>query len=642
MYGLFIATGRTAVELGRAGMVNAWPGTDSDTAFLMDRAPAGDDPGLLAMRAVPAGDSPTEGVVWSGDGQVGVIVDGYLFVEGTGEAPQDAQIRAFAERCRRDGTAAALRSVVAGSYVVLVVDRFRKEWIVANDAVGSIPLFQARVEGGWLFSTNPVAIARTGLVAAEMDMTAVAQWIYIGHTIGDRFLWRDLKLLPANTRVRISEDGAAERGLAGADPNAIPEPGPAPTLDEVEAAFRTAVLRIRSAQPAMAHLQSAGYDSRYILANWPEGDALPCYTYGDPASHEIDIAREVAALRGAPFVHVWATGDEVADALDGMFDSNGLYVFPDRYITARRARRDGLRGLTDGLFGDVLSHGFRPPWREFSRLSHAADRLLMVVDQPVSRISVDRFVDVLDRGLLEVSDDRELRRWINPDFLAALRAERPAIRQDIEAEVRRLWPANDSVLRLWRRFKRINRSPHSIVQQGVMSRAFVNIYYPFSNDAAFFRTAMRVPPGQASHRKLSRQLFRKFHPEYGRIRYGRTLLPINANGLRHRLSAAAVARNFSIPLVTGRSAGREWDANGWAHWFRTSERLREAAAGELAASGLADRAQLSGSLQGLADGSLKGHGKLMHVSAMARWMRLGRAVSAGAGDAATGLAVGPA
>ncbi|HEU4751481.1 MAG TPA: hypothetical protein VFU47_00135, partial [Armatimonadota bacterium] len=287
-------------------MMEAWPGADGGAAFLLDQGPGGGDPGLLAMRTVPAGDSAEAGVAWSADGQVGVMVDGYLFVSGAGEAPQDAQIRAFTELCRKDGTAAALRSIVAGSYVLLVVDRARREWSVANDAVGSIPLYSAQVDGGWLLSTNPVAIARSGLVAPEIDMTGVAQWIYIGHTIGDRFLWRGIKLIPANTRIRIAPDGTAERVPAGPDPNTIPERGPVPRLEEVEAAFQRALQRIRTAQPAMGHLQSAGYDSRYILACWPEGDPLACYTYGDPASHEIDIAREVAALRGAPFTHVWA------------------------------------------------------------------------------------------------------------------------------------------------------------------------------------------------------------------------------------------------------------------------------------------------------------------------------------------------
>jgi hypothetical protein len=159
-------------------------------------------------------------------------------------------------------------------------------------------------------------------------MTAMAEWAYVGYTIGDRFLLKGIKIVPPFTSFHWEFEKAEGHFGENADSpwHILPE-GRGPSPDSLTDAFIEACHRIAILEPRPAHFQSAGKDSRFILASWPKGYNPPCYTYGDIDSHEVDIARSVAKLRGSQWIHVWLDGDDVAPDLGELFAIAGLIVF---------------------------------------------------------------------------------------------------------------------------------------------------------------------------------------------------------------------------------------------------------------------------------------------------------------------------
>jgi hypothetical protein len=615
---MLVAVGSAARQLSGERCSAVWPVKSVSEAI----SPLED---VRIARFAPEGASPPCGFVWSDDRQVVVHVDGYLY---TYSAPRQAsradQVKAFADMCRKDGYEAAIRDIAGGTFNLAVVDLARSRCHVTTDHIGSLTLYHSRVDGGWLLSTNPVALARSGIIDCAPDFTAMAEWAYIGYTIGDRFLLKGIRVVPPFTSFYWdSGKGQGHFGENADSPWRILPEDPGPSPDALTDAFLESCRRIVILEPRPAHFQSAGKDSRFILASWPEGYDPPCYTYGDGDSHEVEIAHRVAELRGSPWVHVWLDGDDVAPDLGELFDRTGQIVFPDRYLAARRIRRDGYAGVLDGYLGGVLNGaGYLDCDRYFSRLSRLMRYLTVYVDQKVSGIGRDRIAEAILDSILEVRDDAGLGEYTNGDFLSRLRAEWPDMLNDLRLQVDRFTPANDSLASLWNNLVLANRSAHAIVQQMVIVRSFVDVYCPFSGDLDLLRMKWRIPPGAAAHDRFYIRMYRRRFPHYGKIRNNNTLLPLDRPPLLHKWSAILMSKGISIPYVTGDAEGRERDANSWNRWLRQSRSMRDAALAFLREGGILDEESGSRMMDAVGTGARKGLGKVFHLAGISKWLGL--------------------
>src|SRR5690606_32344976 len=211
-------------------------------------------------------------------------------------------------------------------------------------------------EGGALVSSTPVVLGRMPLVDRRRDLVGMAEWLQFGHTIGNRYMLRGIKLLAMGEALhwdgRASHAAVVDSSVRDAGRSELDADGGA-----IAELVEQACARLAGIDSAPAHLQSAGWDSRFLLACWPAGHDPVCYTYGDPAAIEPAIAAQVAAVRGSRYEHRFASASDVAGSLDSMFEASGVMVFPDRYLIARQIKADGHRSVLDGFLGDVLIGG---------------------------------------------------------------------------------------------------------------------------------------------------------------------------------------------------------------------------------------------------------------------------------------------
>lgn len=372
-----------------------------------------------------------------------------------------------------------------------------------------------------------------------------------------------------------------------------------------------------------AHFQSAGLDSKLILAAWPKEQVLPCCTYGNPESAEVMVARSIAQSSGSHFTHVWPEGDIVAENLDAIFLANGLMVYPDRFFTAKKISTDGFDSVLDGLLGGVLLGGeYYTCDRYFSPPGRCARFLAKFIDQKISKIGIDAVTKILFADICSPQVENVLKSYLKKNFIAQLSSEKVNILQDIYNEVKSLVPPNDSVAILFRNFKIANRGRKAIVQQGVMTRQFINVYYPFA-DFDLMELLLKIKPTVTAYKKLYLSLYRYHFQSYSNLLYGKSLLPLKMSVLAHKLSENLLSKGISIPFITGRTSGKSLNPNNWHIWLKGSQLLRDKVISYLACEGgIGDKRHLTLQMNRLATGEETGSGKIFHLASISKWLSM--------------------
>ena len=571
-------------------------------------------------------------VAVSADVETAFSPDGSIFVAVLGYTVPGA--RHLAGLVSQLGFSRALAHLDAGGYAVVMVNIADGTCMATRDRFATIPLYYARTDGGVLVCSTPVALGRSPMVDRTADLAGMAEWLRFGHTIGDRYLIRGVRLLSIGDMLHWDGREAsavtidttlhdAARDRRDADPHVL--------TDLVE----SACARLQTVDPAPGHLQSAGFDSRFLLACWPEGYDPVCFTYGDPSAIEPSIAAQVAAVRGSRHVHQFATADQVTASLDAMFEASGVMVFPDRYIIARTMRADGQRSVLDGFLGDVLiGNGSERGGRFLGRISRFARRLGVWMDGRVSQIGLDRLSEWLFAMMTEPSY-ADCRAFLADEFVAVVEAQRSDILHDIRAELARWHHASDSLEITLQNFALNNRSAHSTLQQAVACRESVRVMTPFADDRALTDYLLSLHLSTKAARRLYRAAFVQRKTRYAAVPWGLSLLPISKPLIQHQVSAAAIGRGLRVPGVTGVTGGRERDPNGWALWLKNGAGLRETAAEDFDRAGIGQKGAF---FSDLASGQARGSGKLFHAASVARWYIMAEHSRADARTSHPGLA----
>lgn len=619
MFGLFIAVGSAARALNDEKIRAAWP-TDSNDSILSVL------PDVKIARFTPQSFAQDPGFVWSENRKLVVCVDGFLITDRAGAgASLTEHIRAFAKACCEEGYSSGLRSIISGTYALVVVDLATSSCYITNDHVGSLPLYYSKIDGGWLVSTNPIALASSGLINTEIDMLACAEWIFCGSTIGDRYMLQGIKMVFPYTSFRWDSNKSQGQfdGNSNSPWDIIPSTT-TPTVDQLTDSFIEGCKRLSVIFPQPAHFQSSGKDSRLILASWPDAYNPPCYTYGDPESLEVDIARSVADLRGSKWIHVWLDGDEVAENLTNLFNASGMIIWPDRYFSARQMQKDGFTEVTDGYWGGIQIHpGGYTCDRYFSLFSKLCRFLTIFIDHKVSVIGLDQITEKLTGYLFEAHRGHPfLGDFVSTDFVAELEKHKPQIQQDVRNELDRLVPANDSLAVLWRRYISSNRGPHQHAQQGVMCRSFVNVFYPHCCDLNHHRIQLQVKPNISAYDRQYIEIYRRRFPKYADLPHGATLLPLHSSAFHSKLSLMLMSKGCHIPFLTGNTHGRERDANSWGTWLRKSQALRENAAEFIREGGIINEKNIANTFKAIASGTKAGTGQVFHLAGIGKWISI--------------------
>ena len=617
MFGLFAAFGPLSKDITEE-RIHAFRVPGSKMRVLSNNTD------FLLARFVPENHPEIPAVYSSDDGKLHLAMDGYVITRSaqktSGLLPQvESLIRSFQEK----GISTGLQDLVAGSYVMTIVDTLEQKAHVISDPAGSLPVYIGKTERGWLVSTNALALARTGHIDTTPDMTACAEWILFAYALGERYPVRGIQALAPGTVFSID----LRSGIAGRTiferiwETALEEKSPPAEI--TAEAFRQACARLQKIDPRPANLQSSGMDSRLITASLPAGYEPVCYTYGDPDAHEIRIARRIAETRGSRWIHTWQHGDEVADAMDPIFHESGIIMWPDRRFAAEKMASNGHVGVLDGLCGDVMLGGSYYGHDKYFGSNKRVKRLFaMPGDVKYSDVAMDRIVEAIFQDILQVTDSGYFKDMLNDETIQTIFDEKVNILQDIYNCIQTSKPVEDSMAMLWRNFLLATRAVHYTNQQGVVCKKFVNVFYPFTNDRDFSRIAMGIHPKDAMYRRYYIRLYRRCHPRFAEIPYGDTLIPIRRPVLNHKLSKILISKNLSIPYLTGPHHGRARDPNGWAIWMEESAKLRAYVQSCLASAGMLDKTRADVYFKGIASGKIKGGGKLFHLASVSKWMSL--------------------
>jgi hypothetical protein len=577
-----------------------------------------DERTVSVMVMVPRGSGAPPLLAWRRGGRLGVALDGYVVTDVAG--PPARQLERLAQLVEERGVEGALGAIEAGAFNLVALDLDARRFVVANDRFASIPLYVADTPAGAVISTVPRLPVATGLVSREPDLTACAELIYLGYTVGERYFLKGMRRV-APASLLTWEEGrgrlVSRRTPAGDLPD-VPATTPA-DLDGIAETVRAACRRMASVSGRTALFLSGGMDSRLILAAWPGDRDLPCYSYGPPGFADVALARQVAAVRGVPFTRVPLDGNEVAADIDRILCFSGPPAFPNRYLAARRVHDDGFDTVLDGYMGDVLLGGsYFGKGPTTSRLARYARHLNRLLDEPSRRVGLDRIAESLFDELVDGSADGWLARNGDAGFARAIAAERPRILEDIGAALRGMATPDGSTALLVRNFNMRGKALSYSIFQAVGSRRFVRVGLPLMCDRALVEATLRLPPDEVAFRKMYIRLFRRHFPAYAKVRYTASLQPLERPALLHHwVESFGPGRIRLTPTTRALALGY----NEWRTWLHESERLRARAVVLLARLGVAGSERLTATFARIEKGQEAGSGDLFNLAALAYLVR---------------------
>ncbi|MHC8508157.1 MAG: asparagine synthase (glutamine-hydrolyzing) [Rhodospirillales bacterium] len=194
-----------------------------------------------------------------------------------------------------------------GMYALALYDRRERRLMLVRDRLGVKPLYYARAKTGALvFASEIKPLFASGLIAPEIDETAVTAYLAHGWVPAPMTLFKGVCKLPPGARLTVSHDGAERLDRYwSAKPAAAPQPADAEQIAELlEDSVR---LQLRSDAPIGA-LLSGGIDSGLItaLASKHAPSRLKTFTvsFEGAAVDEAPLAQAVADRYGTDHTRI--------------------------------------------------------------------------------------------------------------------------------------------------------------------------------------------------------------------------------------------------------------------------------------------------------------------------------------------------
>ncbi len=194
-------------------------------------------------------------------------------------------------------------SQVSGSFNVAWWDDKAQRLVLANDKLGQRLMFFGCRNGVFAFASLLARVMATGLMSPQIDVEAWADLISYEHTVGERTLFTDVKILPPASVLTCTNgrvDVKRYWDIGQIEPHGRYDQR---RLDEIEALFRRAVRRSIRPDISVAIDLTGGLDSRGILAA-AASMQLPFVTHtgGQSDSTDVVLAQQAAAAVGAEHI----------------------------------------------------------------------------------------------------------------------------------------------------------------------------------------------------------------------------------------------------------------------------------------------------------------------------------------------------
>ncbi len=531
-----------------------------------------------------------------------IAIDGYLVWPDRlmlGGSPADQ--RQVSEALLRNPVS-WLREIKNGCFNLVVHDFARKRTLLASDRFGFLPLYIFSGKDGWWFASDLESLRSIAPSSLELDETGLAELYWFGYQIGDRTVYRNVRMMPAGTIVSLSwlDGSLKEESWSG-----TAEPYPEADCVGLEEAPARYVELMRKACDRLYHPSlrygitlSGGMDSRMIAACW-QRKPMRSYTWGDPDSTEMKIASRLAARLGFPHTEIPVQGDFFRLIHPPMFQKYGLMEFISGLGNAYM-RRDGTQVVLEGTMGDVLFSAIfmkrRKTWAD--NLRYTLGMRYVPQQAPMSSDAVAESIfdniRVPDAYFSVVCADRKQE----------MDHRRDQVLNDLSGEVRRFRCESDSLQRIIEKVKINNRTRRYISLMSAQNRPLIQTCFPFI-DSDLEDFARRVLPVNKANAKL---YIRVYSSQLRRVRDippAMSLLPFWVPvGAHYYGRIYKHLREVIAERVLHRSRGRirlcAMDAFQWSRWLASNATFREGIAEYLADSTAVDSQAFSQFMQSMA------------------------------------------
>lgn len=279
--------------------------------------------------------------------------------------------RAIAEQ-RRDALAQ-----MNGMFALAWWDEAAGRLLLARDRFGQKPLYWSRVRGLLIFASELKALAASGLVAREANLSAVGAFLRHGCVPGPETILTDVYLAPAGSCAELAPGDAPEF-----ESFLNPEDS---ERERDAAAFRDLIVKAAGRHLVtdrnLGVFLSGGLDSSALAIAARAAGAEPLHTltvvYPEtPERSEGEAAAELARRLGARHEEIAVDHDEILsllpEALAAMDQPSVDGV--NTYVISRAAAGAGLQSVFSGVGADELLGGYAT-FRNVPR-AYAARRLM--------------------------------------------------------------------------------------------------------------------------------------------------------------------------------------------------------------------------------------------------------------------------
>lgn len=514
-----------------------------------------------------------------------------------------------ADLARSPKSAASL----TGSFHVLLCDLGSGELVAVNDRAASRQIYYYRSSELVVLSSDIGAVLAVPGVDCSVDLESLAQFVRLQTILGDRTMYRNIRVLTPASFMRCSATGCIDIGSYWEMAPLDPYPDDESAIRGVASAFTQAACRIAAPSGTSGILLSGGVDSRVVLAAvHPFLESIQAFTFGPEPNDESELARSVAAVEGVPWHHVpQAAVDYWAhlEALRPVLQAHYSLAHANSFSTASYMAEYGISTLYHGALMDPFFSG-----------SYLPQRKRTIAGRPLYTYSLAPLPDQKDAVALSVLRSRDIQHG---EFQRSFLAQ----------PFRDLWAssAHQSLLGTIDKLAEKWAKPHDWFEKALISSGFSSFYtYPVTSglrsaarersplcDSAIIDAYLRLSVRQRFIGPVYRRSLQRLNPRLARIRSSNTgaglfdppaieALKLQARttwrGLRGRVARLGKAVGVGN-IIPPRSYGSYPSPGQLAAVLATAAHPQAAAAkcalldGFLAQSGIVDRPRLSACLE---------------------------------------------
>jgi asparagine synthase (glutamine-hydrolysing) len=193
---------------------------------------------------------------------------------------------------------------LAGAYTTAIIDDSARRLVLANDFIGSYPLYWQASSDEIVFSSSLAALLAASSASHTLNLSAVADYLTIGFVLGDKTLANGVQLLGPGRALEYSWERGTLDIIAHRHPAELFQKRPQGREaydDAIRGAFAESMGACLAGDQAFGMSLSGGLDSRAILAEaHAAGRAreLASYTLGVRGCADQVIAQQLAARAG--------------------------------------------------------------------------------------------------------------------------------------------------------------------------------------------------------------------------------------------------------------------------------------------------------------------------------------------------------